>query len=178
MAGTKTYKRGHKFFRQLRMICKSVATENSKWKLDCLYVCKEYIAATDGKRLACLTGEELDCLSFFDLEPGYWGIGKCTQNQINIYHELTFENAKAMELQFPTDYIKDLLFDKPEDGCGEVLDYSLDMTYFKIARAGACINVKFLKDYIDTDSFFVQSPDKPVGFFTDLFKAVIMPINT
>ena len=60
---------------------------------------------------------------------------------------------------------------------GNFLDYAFDMTYFKIAQAGACINVNFLKDYIATDYFCVQAPDKPVGFFTDCFKAVIITIN-
>ena len=158
------FKKVHKYFNQLRMVCLSVAADDTRYALSGVMVDEKYIVGCDGKRMACLEN--------FGIDPGYYDVCKVNKSVIKL-------EPKELEGNFPK--YQDILPEKTprKDELNVIPDCSTSVSvwHYRIAQAGMGIIIKQLQDYADADDWYVLAADRPLQIYAKEFVAVIMPIK-
>ena len=150
----------HMYFSQLRMVCKSIAKDDTWYNITRIEVNEKHIVGTDKRRLAILDN--------FGLEPGQYEVGKLTQTKITLF------KAKSGG-RFPK--YKGVIPTIENEDCKCCLPNDISLAHYHISKAGVCIDIAFLKDYMGADKYCVVAKDKPVLFFADKLIAAIMYVN-
>ena len=154
------YEKHHKYFERIRMVALSVAKEATRYQITTIEVNEKHIVGTDGRRLACLDN--------FGIKPGRYAVTKCTKSKVVLF-------PSELEGNFPK--YEDIIPEpcKDENKCN--LPNNISIAHHHISKAGACIDIAYLKDYIETSEFYVNGKDRPVVFYDTDFVAVILPMN-
>ena len=164
----KEFTRYYKYFSQLTMVCKSVATKSTRYALCHIEVNDKHIIGLDGRRMACLDN--------FGIEPGRYLIHKCTVSKITIM-PVDVEGKFPQYVDILPETIREDEKTKITDGDFRCKDGRLTSLLYNIAKRGVCLPVSFVKDYQNTDKFHVISGKRPVAFYAENFVGVIMPVD-
>ncbi len=150
----------HPQFKKLHMVCKSISKEASRYAINHIEVNKKHIVGTDGRRMALLDN--------FGIKVSRYEVVKCTNSKILIY-------PVESEGKFPK--YEDILPEDVKDEDRSTLPDDLTIAHYRISKAGVCISIDYLKDYIEADQYHVTTKDRPVSIYADGFIAVVMPVN-
>jgi hypothetical protein len=157
-------KKTHPKFDQLRMVCLSVSKEDTRYTLAGVMVNEKHIVGTDGRRMACLDN--------FGIDAGYYCVCKVTKSLILMApKELEGNYPKYDDVMPKESPRKDDLNVIPDCGPG------VSVWHYRIAKAGRCVNIKYLADYAAADDWYVSDVDRPLQIYAQGFVALIMPIT-
>lgn len=157
------YTKNHPKFTQLYMVCKSVAKEAIRYALQTVEVTEKHIVATDGRRMACLDN--------FGIEVGRYKpikVSKSCVTLVKVEAEGNFPDYEAVLPKERSDFEK----------LARVESENISLQHYRIAKAGKCIIIDFLADYMMAGWWVIGRDDaSPVEFYSDGFRAAIMPIT-
>jgi len=165
------FKKNHKYFKQLQMVCRCVGKTHKRYALCHIEVNENHIVATDGRRLGCLDN--------FGITPGWYRVTKCTKTIIELFPDTVEGNFPVYEDIIPELCREDekITIKTPEYQEGMNIDISkLSRLAYDISQFKTMVYVDYLKDFLNCDSFHVIAPDRPVCFFSEGFIGIIMPI--
>jgi len=156
----------HKYFDQMRMVCLCVPKEATRYALNYVEVNEKHIVGTDGHRMACLDN--------FGLPIGRYKVAKITKTKVEIYID---PDADGNYPKYQ-DIIPETIREDEKEKIPLMYEmHGLSILHYRIAKKGVCLNISFLKDFMECDTYHVIDKDRPVSFYKENFVAVIRPID-
>lgn len=149
-------------FNAVHFVIQAKAKESTRYALKCIFVSKEYIVATDGKRLHWTTIEHPEW------DEGLYDVVKCTQSHI-------FLKPSSKTCKFP----------RWQEIVPEHKLYfegrSLPQIYIGLSKKDIAIDLEFLKkaSLDESSKIYIGSFDQPILLKYEMAKcnALIMPIQ-